>query len=271
VLVSPIDVVTVSVNTARTEIDLFAAFQDADHTDRELLFSVTSNTNPSLLATVIDPATGKLIINFAANATGSSQLTVRASDPQRFFAEDTFNVTRTLQNNPPVLAHIGDATLNHVGTTAIQVEASDPDGHALSFDVAVESEAYLINQQFKLETHVTSFDNWGGRDEKWIRSRDFQWFFLLPNGELREWDRSGNATGNLIANVGSYFYNNPLALAEAKAGAVGLGTFTLESIGATKSRLLMSSAGAFNGRFQVTVTVTDSLGASDMETFTASR
>jgi hypothetical protein len=121
-----------------------------------------------------------------------------------------------------------------------------------------------------MDEYTPQFDNWGGRQEKWIRAADNRWYFLLSNGELRVWDRSGNATGDFVTNVGAYFYENPDQLVDAQPGAVGLGTFELQSTGANSADLVIDTRGGIRGRFEVIVRVFDSRGDSDEERFVVS-
>ena len=55
--------------------------RDLEDSDAELVFTLTANTNPGLFAaTPIDPVAGTLDLVYAANANGSADLTLRATD-----------------------------------------------------------------------------------------------------------------------------------------------------------------------------------------------
>lgn len=56
--------------------------------------------------------------------------------------------------------------------------------------------------------------NWGGQDERWMRSDQRGWHYVTPDGSLYRWD--GNAvtdsaplSGTLVANVGTAYYDDP--------------------------------------------------------------
>ena len=73
-------------------IDLADAFEDAEHLDSELTFTVVSNGNPTLVTSAIASGTD-LIVTVAADASGTADLTVRAEDPLNLYSEDTFTLT----------------------------------------------------------------------------------------------------------------------------------------------------------------------------------
>ena len=77
--------------------------EDAENGDSRLTFQVVGNTNPSLFDSV-DIGDGRLAMIFAADALGSADLTVRATDPGGLFAETTFTVVVEAVNDAPVIA-----------------------------------------------------------------------------------------------------------------------------------------------------------------------
>ena len=68
-------------NAVPGTVPLFPAFQDAEDASSQLTYSIAGNTNPALFQSVaIEPATGNLLLQYAAGATGVSQLTIQAKD-----------------------------------------------------------------------------------------------------------------------------------------------------------------------------------------------
>ncbi|MEZ6120077.1 MAG: hypothetical protein R3C28_26390 [Pirellulaceae bacterium] len=60
-------------------INLFNAFADAETPDPNLITFVPANTNPGLFtSTAINSPAGTLTLDYAANAHGTADLTVRA-------------------------------------------------------------------------------------------------------------------------------------------------------------------------------------------------
>ena len=88
-----------------TAIDLFAAFDDPDHRDNELEFSVVNVSNPALFDDLgnssINQSTGTLTLDFLFNANGTSTVTVAAEDPLGASASLTFDVDLLPVNDAP--------------------------------------------------------------------------------------------------------------------------------------------------------------------------
>jgi len=82
-------------------VDLYSCVSDPDNVNSELTFTITANTNPSCGATI--SSNRYIDINPSLNWNGSSDVTVRATDPGGLYAEDTFHVTVTPINDPPVI------------------------------------------------------------------------------------------------------------------------------------------------------------------------
>lgn len=78
-------------------------FADVDDDVRggELTWTVTGNTNPGLFDSVsVDPATLLLVLDFATDQAGFSEITVRGTDRGLLFVDTTFRVT---VEGPPVI------------------------------------------------------------------------------------------------------------------------------------------------------------------------
>ncbi|MBD1809821.1 tandem-95 repeat protein [Microcoleus sp. FACHB-SPT15] len=98
--------VIVQEDAPNTVIDLFAAFTDDDDTDTNLTYTIANNSNPSLfVATTVDAVTGELILDYATNANGTGNLTIRATDSDGLSVETTFDVTVTAVNDTPTVVN----------------------------------------------------------------------------------------------------------------------------------------------------------------------
>ncbi|MGI9517877.1 MAG: tandem-95 repeat protein, partial [Pirellulaceae bacterium] len=94
--------VTVNEDALASAIDLFAAFDDSEDADTNLTYTITGNTDPSLFSsTPIDALAGTLTLNYAADANGIADITVRATDTGGLFTETTFRVTIYPVNDQP--------------------------------------------------------------------------------------------------------------------------------------------------------------------------
>jgi large repetitive protein len=129
--------------------NLFAAFADLESADEQLTFSVVSNSNPNLVVSLtIDPATGILQLRYGANQFGSSDLIVRATDPQGASVDTLLRVNIAAVNDAPTTSGVGDVQLNNtitskildLGNSFIDIE----DGRQLSFSIVSSSNASLL-------------------------------------------------------------------------------------------------------------------------------
>lgn len=85
-------------------IDLWSAFGDEESADLLLTYTVVGNTNPDLFLSVEnDPTTGQLMLYYAIEAAGTSELTVRATDLGGLSVETTFTVKIGCPDEDPTL------------------------------------------------------------------------------------------------------------------------------------------------------------------------
>ncbi|GAB1542225.1 hypothetical protein NUACC21_48990 [Scytonema sp. NUACC21] len=95
-----IDNTTVTENAPNANIDIFAAFEDAEESDTALTYSIEGNTNNGLFDSVtIDGVTGTLTLDYAANSQGIADLTIRATDSEGEFVDTTFSVSVITASN----------------------------------------------------------------------------------------------------------------------------------------------------------------------------
>jgi uncharacterized delta-60 repeat protein len=96
--------VTVNEDAAPSSVDLNAAFDDGDNLDSELMYSIVGNTNIGLFSIAgIDNSTGQLSLDYAADMNGSTQISIRATDPSGLSVDTLFTVTVTPVNDAPVI------------------------------------------------------------------------------------------------------------------------------------------------------------------------
>ena len=89
-------------DASNATIDLFAAFADDETADSALSYSIVQNSNPSLFdSTLFNTSLGTLTLDYALNAVGSADLTLRATDAGGLFADATFTVTLSEVNDAP--------------------------------------------------------------------------------------------------------------------------------------------------------------------------
>ncbi|NOQ69753.1 MAG: tandem-95 repeat protein, partial [Gammaproteobacteria bacterium] len=116
--------VNVTEDSAATNINLNAAFDDADNLDSELTYSITGNTNIGLFSnTAVNAVTGELVLDYAANMNGLSQISIRATDPSGASVDTLFTVTVTPVNDTPVL--VANAGMTVVGTASAVISNAE--------------------------------------------------------------------------------------------------------------------------------------------------
>jgi hypothetical protein len=156
---------------------------------------------------------------------------------------------------PPVVSAIPDQTVPATQQTLnVTVTATDPHGLPLTYSATGQSLAYLLTQLTgPLYYYNSGLDGWGGRDEKWLFSSSSQGYFILPTGELYQWDGSGSATGTLLGNVGASYYTDPTQLTSPPANELHA---TLSFAG---NVLAINRDPAWVSNMVITVTVSDGL------------
>ena len=128
-------------------IDLADAFEDAEHLDSELTFTVVSNGNPALVTSAIASGTD-LIVTVAADASGTADLTVRAEDPLNLYSEDTFTLTINAVNDAPIV----------IGPTPVNVNADEDDNPPTEVDLYAIFDD-VDNADTELSFDIISNDN----------------------------------------------------------------------------------------------------------------
>ena len=134
--------ITVAENADNTVISLFDTFDDVQDADEALTLTIESNSNTSLFDSVtIDDVTGELTLDYAADTTGSANITVQAEDTDGLTVSETFTVT------------VGAETLNQF---AIQEDAAagtvlgQLTAQTLSGDLAYERDSFVTDEELHL-------------------------------------------------------------------------------------------------------------------------
>jgi hypothetical protein len=112
--------VTVTEDSTATSIDLNASFDDVDNLDSELTYSITGNTSIGLFSSAaVNTVTGELVLDYAADMNGSSQISIRATDPSGASVDTLFTVTVTPVNDAPVIVANTGSTTDGTGGTIV--------------------------------------------------------------------------------------------------------------------------------------------------------
>lgn len=167
-------------------------------------------------------------------------------------------------NAIPVLEYIGDQTVQEGEVLVVSLAGSDADLDTLRYSVAVitiEELAYQLDQELGFWTDGEFFENWGGLNEKWLRSTDGSWYFITPDGKLFKWNNNADlATSSLEASLDASYHAELSKLYEAPVPISGLPLANVELSG---NSLLITPHVAAGTRFYAIVTATDPFDASD--------
>lgn len=215
-----------------------AAFSTEIYDDPQLLLNATM---PDVSAQVID---GQLVVMSGTQA-GIFEIEVIASDG---IATDSSVFSLEVTNNvhQPTIA---DQTL--VSGTSLQIElpVTDDDGHTVTYSVEVTGdELSSLDAEHGFWSDGNYYDNYLGQNERWIRDSNQQWHYLLPDGELHQWNGSFESSP-LIASLGSEVYDNPTLLTDPQPVPV---TATIEN-----GILTITAADGYVGEVQIRVVASD--------------
>ncbi|MEK6336042.1 MAG: Ig-like domain-containing protein [Acidobacteriota bacterium] len=169
--------VSVNEDAADTVIDLRLYYNDVEDGPAGLVYTITGNTNPGLFTSVsINNANDNLTLDYAPNASGAAQLTIRGTDSGGLFIETTLNVTVNAINDPPSFTKGADQTVNEdAGAQTVPGWATSisqgpgESGQTLTFNVSVGgttgniafSSAPAIDPTTGTLTYTTSADTNG--------------------------------------------------------------------------------------------------------------
>ena len=120
--------VTVNEDALTSQINLYDVFDDAESADADLTYAIMSVSNPALFdpaPTIVKP---NLILDYAADANGKSDVKVRATDGGGLWVETTFKVTVNAVNDTPTTTGIANVTVNEdAPNTVINLASSFAD------------------------------------------------------------------------------------------------------------------------------------------------
>ncbi len=74
-----------------------------------------------------------------------------------------------------------------------------------------------LQRDFGFRLKVQYYQNHLGQEERWFVNRAGDWFFITSDGTIREWDKSGFDTSDVVAQVDPLVYDDPTLLFKAQA------------------------------------------------------
>ncbi|AFZ49599.1 Ig-like domain-containing protein [Dactylococcopsis salina] len=100
----PINDINLSQGEIPDPINLFDLFEDNEDTDEELTYSITEQTNADLIQAAINEGEGELSF-VIFSGSGSSNITIQATDTDGLSVSETFTVTVNARNTAPEITN----------------------------------------------------------------------------------------------------------------------------------------------------------------------
>lgn len=156
----------VNADAANEVIWLSDVFEDAEDADHALKYEVVGNTNSHLFDSVDIDSYGGLALDFAADASGKADLTIRATDYGGLWAETSFavNVAPVINHAPVVGSGIPDVNVREDAADKI-IELSyafddvDDDPEDITYGVVGNTNSSLFDS---LNIGSDSYGGYGG-------------------------------------------------------------------------------------------------------------
>ena len=151
---TPIPDVTVNEDAANGTVNLRSFFNDAEDGSAGLTYTVQTNTNTGLVTTSINNSTDVLTLDYVDNASGTANITIRATDTGSLFVEDTFLVTVNAVNDAPGFTKGADQTVGEDAgaqtvngwATVLSAGPANEAGQVLNFIVSNNNNALFSSQ-----------------------------------------------------------------------------------------------------------------------------
>jgi surface protein len=145
---NPIADFTINEDAPDSVFSLIAIFSDTEENDADLSYSIVSNSNTNLISASINNTTDELTLSFIGDSSGSSNITVRATDTGGLSTDESFTVTVNPINDAPFFTKGADVSVDENSgvqtitnwATAISAGAANESGQALSFIISTNND-----------------------------------------------------------------------------------------------------------------------------------
>jgi hypothetical protein len=150
------------------------------------------------------------------------------------------------------LTQVQNQTVSKGGSLNVALSVSYTGNLSITYGGTPYTQAYGLDQQYGFSFGGNDYFNYGGKQDKWFQGSGGTWFFILPNGQLYQWDgTAGQATGTLIATFDTSYYADPSLLYNATPGT------SPATVSVSGNVLTITPNAAFVGSFVVQATATD--------------
>jgi len=192
-------------------------------------------------------------------------LHIEYTSPAAVGGDDTFTYTlddagrqstATVTVTPVDTSLANQSTHHSQDTLSVPLAQTSVPGDTIVYTATVSGlDPYVrsLQQTHDITRHIPQWNNWHGRQEKWMKDSGGNWCYVLPDGGLYR-----GVTDVLLGMVGQRYYNNPLLIINGLPGPEP-GPFVTANI--PNGQLVLDPPAAFVG--QVTVYVTATLSGSN--------
>lgn len=141
--------VTVNEDAPNSQINLYSGFTDTEQDSSELVYEIIGNTNAGLFSSVTINLPN-LVLDYAPDANGQANITIRATDSGGLSAQTTFNVKVNAVNDPPTTSGIDNVSVSEdAPDTVIDLTNSfddkEDDPEDLEYEVKSNTNAGLFD------------------------------------------------------------------------------------------------------------------------------
>ncbi len=203
----------------------------ATDSDNDTLTFTAEVIKPNAKAPILIVSGNQLSIDPVNNYLGSFAVRVVVSDG---LSETTQTFKVTTYNTDPELNAICDRSAPYSKfPLEIPLTANDPDGEELTFEGSIEraSLPFLLKTQYNFDGNRFRPENSLGLNERYIsgdknETGNLYWFYILPNGNLYEFNKT-HEESKFLLKLPSGYYENPVLLFNGDAPSSNISAFSL--------------------------------------------
>jgi hypothetical protein len=188
----------------------------------------------------IDPADG-----FTGTFRVAASVTAGGVEVSETFTVDVRNLAPELTVDDITMAPGQD-------TWQMALPGVDGDGEAVSYNVsltAADATALALRDRLGLDEYVSRWDNCLGQNEKWLKSNDGSWYYIVPGGAVYDY-----ATRAVEGAVDGAYYGDPQSLIDVMQTPVDPADVQATIGGGA---LTVDPSDSYAGEFTVVLSATD--------------
>ncbi len=203
-------------------LDILGQTYDPDSKSSDVKVQIRQQPNSGTLT----PKDNTYVYRPEPNFHGTDTVVYEVVDEEQSSSLTTLVITVDSINDLPQVTPVENKTIKIAdGGFSIPFDVTDEDGEPLDIAgyASVPNPLFAIQQQYGLKYAGDYYENLTGLNEKWLFGANETSFFILPNGDLIQWQGSYAETGKretLIARLDATIYLDPSLLWQASAETI---------------------------------------------------